>query len=414
MAEERIAVIGGGVIGIAVAAVLAGRGRRVDVFEAREIAAGASFGNAGGIAVSEVVPLSGPGMLRQVPGWLLDAEGPLAIRWPDLPGLVPWLWRFLQAGRADRIEKQARALAALMGRVYPEWEPLLAAAGLSSMLRRNGAITVYRHPGALAADAFGWDLRRRHGVRIETLSAREIRDLEPALADDFVAGMRTPDWGHVGDPGGLVTGLWRYAAGTGRASLHRRAVRRVIPREPGGELIFHDGGRACFTHVVIAAGVWSRALCAGLGWQVPLAAERGYHITLSDPGVELRGMVTFGERKFVATSMDMGLRLAGTVELGRAEGGENWRRADILAEMGRRYFNGLRTGNASRWMGPRPSLPDSLPVIGTDPRHKGIHYAFGHGHLGLTQASVTAAMIADLIMGRHPAVDPAPFSIARF
>ncbi len=414
MTEGRIAVIGGGVIGVAVAAMLALRGRRVDLFEREGIAAGASFGNGGGIAVSEIVPLSGPGMLRHVPGWLFDPEGPLAIRWPDLPALTPWLWRFLRAGKPDLVERQARALAALMDQVYRQWQPLLAAAGLTGMLRRNGAITVYRDRGTLAADRFGWALRRRHGVAVEELSAEDIRDLEPALADGFVAGMRTPDWGHVSDPAGLVAGLWRFAEGTGHATLHRRGVRGIRPLAAGGELLAEGGETARFDRIVIAAGIWSQALCAGLGWRVPLAAERGYHVTLPAPGVALRGMVTFGERKFVATSMDMGLRLAGTVELARAEAPENWRRADILPEMAKRYFNGLHTQGGSRWMGPRPSLPDSLPVIGADPRHKGIYHAFGHGHLGLTQAAVTAAMIADQIMGRRPAVDPAPFSIARF
>jgi D-amino-acid dehydrogenase len=166
--------------------------------------------------------------------------------------------------------------------------------------------------------------------------------------------------------------------------------------------------------VVLTGGAWSRGLAAALGARVPLDTERGYHVMLPQPGVEPRSAMLFPALGFGATPMAEGFRIAGTVEFGGLEAAPDWRRADALVAHAQRLFPGLGTDGAQRWMGYRPSMPDSLPVIGRSPKHANAYFAFGHGHLGLTLAAVTGRLIADLVAGRSPSLDPSPYRIDRF
>jgi D-amino-acid dehydrogenase len=165
---------------------------------------------------------------------------------------------------------------------------------------------------------------------------------------------------------------------------------------------------------VVAAGAWSGALARLLGDRVLLESERGYNTTLPSPGVTLEREVIFAERKFVATPLSIGLRIGGAAEFGGLDAEANFKRSEALVTLASRYFPNLSRDNGIAWAGHRPATPDSLPVIGPSPRSANIFYAFGHGHLGLTQAATTGKLIADLVAGRAPPIDLAPYSISRF
>jgi D-amino-acid dehydrogenase len=178
--------------------------------------------------------------------------------------------------------------------------------------------------------------------------------------------------------------------------------------------MIEGGGHIEFERLLVAAGVWSKALAERLGSRVPLESERGYNTTLPDPRVYLEREVIFAERKFVVTPMAMGLRVGGAAEFAGLEAPPNFARSRALLELAMRYLPGLNGAGGRAWMGHRPALPDSLPIIGRSPHHPNAFFAFGHGHLGLTMAATTARLLSALVQGADPGLDLRPFRVDRF
>ena len=414
MKRDAVAVIGAGIVGLAIAHHLRREGAEVIVVDRDPAGDKASFGNAGGIAVTEVVPASVPGLAWRVPRWLLDPLGPLAVRPSHVPKLIPWLWRFSRAGTSKEVVRISAALAALNGRVYDDLRPMLAEADLSGELIERGALTVYETEAGFRRDFDEWALKRTHDIQLEELSGTEVRKLEPALGPIVHRAIFTPQWSHIRDPKHLVDSL--------RRSLQMRGVKIVVgdvhdisaPAADRAQVQL-KGGRTVFAaKVVIAAGAWSGSLASCLGDRVLLESERGYNTTLPDPGVDLCREVIFAERKFVATPLSCGLRIGGAAEFGGLDAKANYKRSQALVTLASRYLPDLKTQGGTNWAGHRPATPDSLPVIGASPSNPNVFYAFGHGHLGLTQAATTGRLIADLIVGKPTTIDIAPYAIARF
>ncbi len=415
--KKKVGVIGAGMVGIAAASYLQRDGHEVFVIDPKPPGEGASFGNAGCFNPSSIVPMSMPGTLRNVPKWLSDPLGPLAIRWSYLPALAPWLVRFVRAGTRERVEAQAKALRGLLGPCLEVLQPLVKEAGAEDLVRRLGHLVVYRSAAERAKDDAAWELRRRNGIAFEELGAEELRQLEPSLAREFVRGIHVPANGHTTNPGRLVAALAQAFERRGGRVVRCQALGFVLE---GRRLraIRTDAGELPADAAVVAAGAYSRPLAAELGNRVPLETERGYHLMIRDPESAPRLPVSDASGKFVATPMEEGLRFAGTVELAGLAAPPDWRRARVLLRQGRRLFPGLAAEHAeerlSLWMGHRPSLPDSLPVIGPSRRSGDVHYAFGHGHVGMTGGPMTGKLIAELVAGREPSLDLAPFRADRF
>ncbi|MBB2206390.1 FAD-dependent oxidoreductase [Gluconacetobacter takamatsuzukensis] len=411
--RKRVTVIGAGIIGVCVARYLQMDGFSVDIVDPEPPGSMCSYGNAGGICPGSCVPIAGPGMLRKVPGWLLDEDGPLHIRIAFLPHMIPWLVSFLRAGREDAVRRISRQMSALHAQTYRFYEPLLRDASCPDLLERNGQLFVYDEENGPAADAFGLGLRRDAGVRIELLDQHALRDLEPALSSRFKSAVYLPEQGQCRNPGRLVTSIAESVVRAG-GTIMRRRVNAIEMDNGRARALLTDAGRLAVDQVVIAAGAWSRALVRNLGLDVPLETERGYHAMLLGTQTPLRTQTIWSKRKFVASQMEQGLRFAGTVEFAGLEAPPDMRRADTLLRLGRRMFARAPEGEVSRWMGFRPSLPDSLPVIGRAPGCANAFLAFGHGHMGLIGGSTTGRLVADLIGGRTPVIDPAPYRLERF
>jgi D-amino-acid dehydrogenase len=414
---KRVGVIGAGMVGITAACWLQRDGHDVFVLDPGGPGEATSFGNAGFLSGGSVVPMSMPGTLWNVPRWLLDPLGPLAVRWRYLPVVAPWLIRFIRAGTPERVAQQARALRSILGNTVDTVLPLARDAGCADLIKRSGTMTVYRSEESFAKDALGWKLRRDNGVVVTELNADELRQYDPTLSRDFVRGALVEENGHIANPHRLVQGL--AASLTRNGGQIHRARAQGFDLE-GGRLkaIRTDQGVFACDAAVVAAGAWSKALTSQLGDAVPLETERGYHIMIKDPEVQPRLPLLDGEGKFAVTPMETGLRFAGTVELAGLAAPPDWRRARILLEQGRRILPGLAASypeeRLSQWMGHRPSLPDSLPCIGPSRQSPDVIYAFGHGHVGMAGSPVTGKLVADLVMGRKPLIDPAPFSPQRF
>jgi D-amino-acid dehydrogenase len=412
---RRIIVLGAGIVGVNVALALLQRGFAVTIVDDRGPGLGTSYGNAGCIAVAEITPISMPGLIWQVPRMLLDPLGPLAISWQYLPRLMPWLWRFWRAGSRRRVEAITAALGALVGRAWSDWDAVIAEAKIADLFVRNGALFVYRTESGFRDADYEWDLRRRHGARTELIDGNEIRTLEPALSPEFTRGYFIPDWGHVLDPHRVVARLADHVRARGGEIRLGRARGVEFGDGRPVALRLEDGTRAAFDGLVVCAGAWSKTVCAWLGHDVPLDTERGYNTTLPAPGVHLSRAVCPAESSFLMTPMAMGLRIGGAVELAGLDAPPNFARAKALLELGRRALPGLDTANGKEWMGFRPSMPDSMPVIGRAPHHPDTaFFAFGHGHLGLTESATTGRLVAELVAGAKPSIDTAPFRIDRF
>lgn len=407
-------VVGAGIVGVCSAFTLQREGWAVTLVDPDEPGEGCSFGNAGILASTNVAPVAMPGVLADVPRMLMDPMSPLAIRWAYLPRLMPWLIGFLRASTPARVEAISIALASLSGRVFEDLAPLVDEAGAGDLLVRRGYVGAYRNPAKLAGMRVELALKRRRGMRVEELGPDELRQLEPALARDIVGGYYLPDAGHTVNPLALTQHL--VAAFLRRGGIVRRA--RVLDfaefGDAGPRSVVTDSGSIPCDLAVVAAGAYSRALAARLGADVPLDTERGYHTVLPRPGIEMRMPVMAGDGGFAITPMATGVRLAGTVEFGSVDAAPNYKRIDPLLKHAKALLPGLDLRDGSQWMGRRPSMPDSVPVIGRSPRHRNALLAFGHGHLGLTYAAVTGRLIADLAADRVPVLDVTPFSPARF
>jgi D-amino-acid dehydrogenase len=411
--RREITVIGAGIVGTVCANYLLREGHEVTLIDRAGPGEATSFGNAGGISPASVLPVAYPGMIKDIPKWLLDPNGPLYLHWSYLPRVLPWLIKFLRAGRRDRVERISKALASLNVPTFDAYRPLLKDAGLEHLFHQTGQLFVYRSKGGLKRDKLGIDLKRATGLRVDVLNADEIRQLEPSLAPIFAAAYFIPDNGHCKNPFRLVQGLAENFVRRG-GTLLRDEVLGFELGPQGPRAMLTRGGRRPLDLTLIAAGVWSNVLTKQLGFKVPIETQRGYHVTLPDPGVMPRIMVLPMDYKIAITPMEMGLRLAGTVELAKIDARPNYARARNLLRIGGTIFPDLRTNGYTQWMGNRPCFPDSMPVLGPMPGLPNAFVAFGHGHQGLLGASQTGKVIAELIGGRPASIDLAPFRIDRF
>jgi D-amino-acid dehydrogenase len=348
-----------------------------------------------------------------VPGWLADPLGPLTIRWPYLPQVAPWLVRFLRHGTPEEVARIAAAMRSLMAPVFEDYERILPPARFRELIRRNGCLYVYETEAELAAARWSLDLRRDLGARMEEIGAAEIAELEPALARRFSRGIFAPDNGSTVDPSRLVNAIADEVRAAGGRILGGE-VRDFDFDATGPAAAVTDAGPVPFDALVLAAGAWSGRLAARLGVRVPLETQRGYHVTFAEPGIEVNRTVMWNRRSVFVNPMTPGLRIAGTVELAGLAAAPNWDRAGKLAQIAAEMFPGLDRARPSQWMGHRPCLPDSLPVIDRAPRHRNVILAFGHQHVGMCSAAPTGRLVADLVAGRRPAIALAPFSVSRF
>lgn len=417
MSSKKVAVIGAGIVGACTALMLQRRGHSVTLIDPKPPGEGASFGNAGCFNGSSIVPMSMPGVLKNVPGWLFDPMGPLSVRWSYLPKIAPWLVRFMRAGTPSKVAAQAQALRALLGPTVASMTELAREAGVSHLVRHEGHIYVYRSEGGFLKDKAGWALRSENGVKLEYLEGSALHDFDPSLSTSFVRGVLIPENGHTINPSKLVKGFVEHAI-RNQASLVVASATGIALDGPTVRAVQTDRGDIEAERVVIAAGAHSKPFVEQLGDSVPLDTERGYHLMISDPEVQPRLPTTEAEGKFVVSMMEGGLRLAGTVELGGLDLPPDWRRAHMLLQQAQRLLPRLSTSydekRLSRWMGFRPSLPDSLPVIGRSTATPNVLYGFGHGHVGMTGAPTTARVLAELVSGETPTIDIAPFAPSRF
>ncbi|NWC94066.1 MULTISPECIES: FAD-binding oxidoreductase [unclassified Pseudomonas] len=390
-----IAVVGAGIIGVACALQLARQGRRVVIIDQQEPGHGASFGNAGHLATEQVFPIADASILTRLPAMLMDPMGPLRLDWKYLPRALPWFTRLLLNLRPAAFQRTVAGIRALNESSLGAWHRLLDTIDHPGLMREDGSLLVFERPDSRQAiDALQARMRQQ-AVPVDYWPASAVQEVAPQLSEGIQGGLFFPRTGHFLDPYRVVCELMEAAEACGVQFLKRQVLGGKLD-EHGVSLVTGQGVVAA-RQVLIACGAHSAKLTAALtGKKVPLDTERGYHLMLPHEHERLPFAVTSLERKFIMTPMADGLRLAGTVEFAGLDRPPNMARAWQLHRLSHGVFRrNLSAEDATPWMGFRPSLPDSLPIIDKVCGGK-VLLAFGHQHLGLTQAAVTAEWIAQL------------------
>ncbi|MDZ4394573.1 FAD-binding oxidoreductase [Cypionkella sp.] len=405
-----IAILGAGGVGLAVAEALTAEGHEVVLVDPGQPGMGASYGNAGTIADYAVMPVGSPDVLRNLPSLLLNKNSPLAIRRAALPSLMPWLARFAVQSLPGATRRNAAAIAALVADACPSWLALAERIGGSAILQHKGCLYLYETQAAFTAAEADMAFRRTQGITVELISPETLAGMEPGLPVVEGGAAFFPKAVFLSDPGLMVQTL---AAHVFKRSGFVQAEARTITRQFDGIVVEGPDLRLRARKVIIAAGAHSKALALQAGDKVPLDTERGYHVEWDMAAPRLTRPTCPTSRGFYLCPMSGRLRVAGTVELGGLTAPASPHRIRKLVEGARAIFPDLGAPDRE-WMGFRPSMPDSVPVIGPSRAGAEIIHAYGHGHIGLTLAPITARLVAGLVAGRPPEVDLTPYLPSRF
>ncbi|MBE0406454.1 NAD(P)/FAD-dependent oxidoreductase [Psychrobacter sp. AOP22-C1-22] len=405
-------IIGGGIIGLAAAVTLQAQGVNVVLLEAEKIDQGASLGNAGHLATEQVFPIADASMLRHIPAMLFNPAGPLRLDWRYLPRLMPWALQLLMNMRPEPFERIHQAILSLNQGSIQAWQKFSNQWQLNEWVHVEGSLLAVEKPASLNNLKTHGARLNNMGVTNKLLTKEALLEREPALQDNQLGALFFPDTGHITNLKAVINQLSATFIQLGGHIIEHCRVLAVTPSADSIHLTTSQGDISA-SKVMLAAGAHSKVLAKQLtGVSVPLDTERGYHLMLPNESARLQIPVSSMDRRFIMTPMQGGLRLAGTVEYAGLEAPANMKRAQMLLQQAQPMLKApLDTKDSVPWMGFRPSTADSLPVIDKIDR---VFLNFGHQHLGLTQAVVSAQMIAEYYFDEPHAIDPTPYRLNRF
>lgn len=410
----RIAVVGAGIVGVSSAEWLRRDGHDVTLIDRNDPGQPeqTSYGNAGVFAGCGIIPVPVPGLLKKAPGMLFDRMGPLHLKWSYLPRLLPWLIPFLKRANRRDLEKTARGLVDVVGDTTVQHLALAKGTPAEAFIRQGPYTFLYNSMDALKGDALGHGIREAHGFTHEVWDRRRLEDEDPNLGPKYQAAAAFPGNGWVTSPGDYVAVLFGYFRKNYGAFVQGE-VDDIRHTTDGAEIVIGSEVTA-YDRVVLAGGVWSTKLAKRLGHDTAMESERGYHLVFEGANHRPPCPFMIADAKFVMTPMEAGLRCAGQVEFGGLDAGPSEAPYRLVKAKIHDIYPTLEWEGEARWMGHRPSTVDSLPFIGPSPKAPNIHFAFGAQHIGLTSGPKTGRLIADLIGGRRPNIDLAPFAVGRF
>lgn len=412
LSDAKIVVVGAGVVGASVSLALQRDGHQVTLVDRSGPCAGASFGNAGGIVNGSCAPTAMPGAVFNALRMIGRPLSPLSIRPAYLHRILPWLIRFVLESRRSRVVANGQNLHAIANRAVEGWRQLTDNTELTNFIRDEGWLKVYESEQSFTASNDARALMDQNQTPYEILTEGEIQELEPHLAPIYERAIFQRDSLSLTDPQGMIQGMVDLFAARG-GNYRQFDVQRIVPKAQGAE-VRGTSEIIQADKVVIATGAWSRQFARQLGNDVPLDTERGYHLMLgTDDSALLTRPVMNGDHAFVLCPMEAGLRLTGQVEFGGMDLAPDYRKIRRILGAARRMLPAIDSDEQSVWMGLRPSLPDSLPVLGPS-SNPNVLFAFGHQHLGVTLGPITGVIIADIVAGRDPGIDMTPYAASRY
>lgn len=411
--QKQTIVIGAGVIGASIAYELQNRDRNVILVDRDAPGKGASFGNMASIAVTEFMPVARPSTFRQIPGWLMDPEGPIRVSPHYMPRLIPWFMRFFKASWPKTVLKLEGQGAALCKLALADTQALMHEIGTKEQISDTGCLTLYASEAEYAADAERLDMLRRHGFQFEVFQGDTLRELEPAITPAITKAVLLPNNRTLSDPYLLTLRLVeRFTAlggqlVKGNVSGFERSDRITAVRLDHCKPLPVD-------EVVLCAGAHTARLTKMLSESIPLETERGYSTQIMSPDIEMKHSIIWPAKAFMASPTAGGIRVGGTVEMAGLDAAPDYQRAKTTVRRAQEVLPDMKVVDATEWMGHRPAFPDTIPLLSPSVKTKGVYYATGHGHLGVTLAATTARLMGQLITGERPEIDLAPYHINRF
>jgi D-amino-acid dehydrogenase len=406
-----VVVLGAGIVGVSAAFAARRRGLSVTLVDRREPGSETSYGNAGILSSGSIFPLNQPSLFGSLPKYLSNRHN--ALRW-DIgwalrnPG---WIARFLANSTPSQVRPRAVALQGLIKtslKLHRDW---IVQAGAGNRIRETGWLKAWRSDNVAAAKADQAKLTE-YGIKSELLDRQAISALEPNILPVYSVGLLHTETASVDSPGNVTKAYARMAAGAG--VMLRQAEIKSIAADGDGWRVTLSDGEIRARHVVVALGPWSADLLRPLGYRVPLATERGYHREFTPNAArKLLRPIHDAENAFLMTPMEQGIRVTSGVELTDRDAPSSYEQLDAVVPLARSVAEfGEPVGEV--WRGARPTLPDSLPMIGPAPRHKGLWLAFGNQHIGFTTGPATGEAIAAMIAGAVPGFDISAFSPSRY
>jgi D-amino-acid dehydrogenase len=413
-AGQRAVVVGGGIVGVCCALYLQREGLSVTLIDPAKAGESTAKWSCGQISIGEVIPLSKPGILTKIPGWMLDQTGPLALRPQALPTLVPWFMRFISNARPSRIENIATAMSTLTHHVFADYARLLGEDKLKALIVDRPIIQVFDSSAGVEGERAHNELRRKLGFESKIINGNEIAELEPTLAGKFNHGILLPQWRFVADTEGFIVALTDKFIADGGKRIAASVDHFKQSGNRASAVVLESGENIFAEHFVVASGIGARRFFSQLELNVPLQPVAGYQVVVKNPGVSFNHSVIYGNGGFCFSPMTRGLQIGGTIEFAGKSTQPNFRRAELILSKAKKVLPQMDTSNVEFGIGYRPLLPDTKPVIDRSAKLKNVLLAIGHGQLGLTLGAVTGRLIADLVAERHPDINLSPFSAYRF
>ncbi|NIF23546.1 NAD(P)/FAD-dependent oxidoreductase [Candidatus Pantoea multigeneris] len=413
-AGEHAVIVGGGIVGVCCALYLQREGVDVTLIDPADAGESTAKWSCGQLSVGEIIPLSKPGILTKIPGWMLDQTGPLALRPQALPGLIPWFMRFLGNARHSRIEDIAQSMATLTRRVFDDYAQLLDEPELQALIVNRPVMQVFDSPAGVDSEREHNVLRKQLGFASQIVNGDEIAALEPTLAGKFNHGIVLPQWRFVTDTEGFIVALTQRFLAKGGKRIKASVSHFQQSGQRATAVVLNSGENISADHFVVSSGIGARRFFNQLGINVPLQPVAGYQAVVKNPGVSLNHSIIYGDGGFCFTPMTRGLQIGGTIEFAGNSTQPNFKRAELILAKARKVLPQMNTQEVEFGVGYRPLLPDTKPVIDRSATLSNVLLAIGHGQLGLTLGAVTGRLIADLAVQRNSDINLAPFSAYRF
>ncbi len=404
----HVLVAGAGIVGVSCAIWLQRSGHRVTLVDRQGPATGTSHGNAGVLAAGAVIPVTTPSLFKSAPGMLMRRDSPLFLRWSYLPKLLPFLAKYLSHANDAHVDLYAKAMSSLLHDTYDQHHALSKGTGAERFISNEDYCFGYETHADFVADSYGWGKRLAAGYEYDVVSGTSYAKDDPTFGQAFETIVRCKNHGRISDPGAYVKALADHFVDQG-GTLEIATINDIEMDDGTITGLQTDQGNMSADKIVFTLGPWSQKIAHKLGIKVPFESERGYHIELINPSFMPKNPMMVASGKFVLTPMEGRLRAAGVIEFGGLEASPSKAPIDLLKRQVAMLLPDITYDSIDEWMGHRPAPANSIPLIGATDLSGKSYSAFGHQHVGLTGGPKTGRIITDLIDGKKPNIDLAPF-----